>query len=80
MSFFLVFLAAVVIFALCLLGMAVGVIFRNKPFRSCGNASIRYRGERIDCPACTDPPDECRAENSRRCQKQAMQADEVAAK
>lgn len=41
-----------VIVALCMLAMAVGVIFRNRTFTSCGNASLDFNGERIDCPAC----------------------------
>lgn len=52
MSFFELAIPALVILGLCLLGMAVGVIFRGKSFKSCGCASIEFRGERIDCPAC----------------------------
>ena len=56
MSYFLIiFIAALVAVALCMLAMAVGVIIRNKSFKSCGCASIIYKGERIDCPgACPE--------------------------
>jgi hypothetical protein len=52
----LIFILTVSVMALCMLGMAIGVIVRNKTFTSCGNASINYRGERIDCPACEMKP------------------------
>ena len=54
------------IFAFCMLAMAVGVIFRNKTFTSCGNASIDFHGERIDCPAC-ERRESCR---KRECEKE----------
>jgi len=38
--------------ALAGLGMAIGVIFRGKPIRHCGGASLSFDGEKIDCPAC----------------------------
>jgi hypothetical protein len=59
MSYFVTILgAALVIVALCMLAMAVGVIIRNKSFKSCGCASITYQGERIDCPsACPESPE-----------------------
>lgn len=41
-----------VILGLCFLGMAVGVIFRNKTFTSCGNAVRDANGEPISCAAC----------------------------
>ena len=58
MNFLVILGAALVIVAICMLAMAVGVIFRNKPFRSCGNASITFQGEKIDCPACKDEPED----------------------
>ena len=58
MQFLIVSIAAVVIVALCLLGMAVGVMFRNRPFESCGSASIMFRGERINCPGCVENAEE----------------------
>lgn len=57
MSYFLfILIAAILIIAACILAMAVGVILRNKSFKSCACASITYKGERIDCPAaCPEP-------------------------
>jgi len=59
MSYFVtILIAALVLVGLSMLAMAVGVIFRNKSFKSCGCASIRYKGERIDCPsACPESPE-----------------------
>jgi hypothetical protein len=50
MDFLTVLIPAILLLALCFLGMAVGVIFRNKSFKSCGCGSLTFRGERIDCP------------------------------
>lgn len=52
MSFVELLIPALVVIGLSLLGMAVGVIFRGRSFKSCGCASIEFRGERIECPAC----------------------------
>ena len=37
---------------LCVAGMALGVLNRRKPIQHCGGASLKIRGEVIDCPAC----------------------------
>jgi hypothetical protein len=50
MDFLTILIPAILLLALCFLGMAVGVIFRNKSFKSCGCGSLTVRGERIDCP------------------------------
>ncbi len=42
----------IVIIGLCLLGMSVGLIFRDKTFRACGNAARDFDGEPIQCAAC----------------------------
>ena len=65
MDFFIVFSIAVVVIALCLLGMAVGVILRGKSFKSCGGASVTFRGEKIRCPGCVEDNDEVCVEESR---------------
>ena len=51
-GFFLVLFATVVISALCLLGMAVGMLIRGKSFTSCACSSITFDGEKIECPGC----------------------------
>ena len=30
--------------------MAVGVIIKNKTFKSCGCAAAEFNGEKVDCP------------------------------
>ncbi len=45
-------IVALVVFALCGLGMAIGLIFRNKPIRACGNAARDFEGQQISCAAC----------------------------
>ncbi len=57
MEFLSLFFPAILILALCFLGMAVGVIFRNKSFKSCACATITFNGERIDCPGHVPEPD-----------------------
>jgi hypothetical protein len=54
MEFLLHFVLAILILALCILAMAIGVIFRNKSITHCGGASMTFRGEKIRCPACLD--------------------------
>ena len=56
------FLAAIVIFALAVVGMAVGVMLRRRPLRgSCGGlANARDEHGRIVCEACSHPSPECR--------------------
>lgn len=49
---------AFVILGICVLFMAVGVIFKGKTFTSCGCASIIYQGEKIRCAACPDKDDD----------------------
>jgi hypothetical protein len=46
------FLVAVVFIFLFISGllMAVGVIVKNKTFKSCGCAAAEFNGEKIDCP------------------------------
>ena len=45
-------LVVIVILAICYLGMAVGLIFRNKTITSCGRAARDFDGEPIRCAAC----------------------------
>ena len=49
-SFIPLFLIVLAIFALCFLGMAVGILIRNKGFTTCGNATLK--GEKVSCPSC----------------------------
>lgn len=57
MEFLTLLIPAVLILALCFLGMAVGVLFKDKTFRSCACGSITFRGERIDCPGHVPEPE-----------------------
>ena len=56
-------LIAIAVFAVALLGMAVGVIFSNRCIRgSCGGlATFRDDQGRSMCEACSTPSPECRA-------------------
>ena len=58
MDFVQLVIITMVVLALCVLAMAVGVIFRNKSFTSCACASITFRGEKIRCPACPEKDEE----------------------
>lgn len=40
------------ILALCFLGMAVGLIFRNRTLKSCGRAARDFDGEPVSCAVC----------------------------
>ena len=78
MEFISILIPAIVLIGLCFLGMAVGVIFRDKSFKSCGCATITFNGERIDCPGHVpekddaEPGCEHRATCSKRsCEKEA---------
>lgn len=46
------FIVTVIILAVCLLGMSIGLILRNKTFTSCGRAARDFDGEPIRCAAC----------------------------
>ena len=50
-------IVAVIILGLCVLGMSVGLIFRNKTFTSCGRAARDFDGEPIRCAACGEQVD-----------------------
>ena len=57
MNMSLFILPALIILAvllLCVLGMAIGVLFGRKPIQHCGNSSLVYKGEKIDCPVCAN--------------------------
>jgi hypothetical protein len=63
LEFFIYMAASVVLIALCLLGMSVGLIFRNRAFSSCGRAARDFNGEPIRCAACggaDEPASACR--------------------
>lgn len=57
---------SVVVVGLCLLGMSVGLIFRNKTFRACGNAARDFDGEPIECAACGGKGDPATCRRKRR--------------
>ena len=43
MNFLILLVVAVVLIAICIAGMAIGLL-QNKTFRSCGCAGLSYRG------------------------------------
>ncbi len=54
MDFLLVMGITLGILLLSVLGMAIGVIFQNKPIQHCGSGALNYHGEKISCPACAN--------------------------
>lgn len=62
-----VFLAALAIFGVAILGMAVGVIFSNRRIKgSCGGlAGMRDADGHTACDLCTHPSEECTGEPER---------------
>ena len=60
------FLAALLIFGVAVLGMAVGAIFSNRRIRgSCGGlAGLRDSEGHTLCDACTTPSEECQGVDS----------------
>ena len=61
------------IVALCLAGMAIGLIFRNKPIRACGQAARDFDGQTITCAVCGRQGDEVK-----RCRRQQETAEDSA--
>lgn len=57
MHFFPYFILVSVIVGVSLLGMSIGLIFRNKPFTSCGRASAKFNGEAMGCSVCSGKGD-----------------------
>ena len=72
MEFLSLLIPVVAILAMCFLGMAVGVIFRNKSFQSCGCATLTFNGERIDCPGHV-PEEETVCEHRASCTKRTCE-------
>lgn len=66
-------LAAIGIFALAIIGMAVGVIFSNRTIKgSCGGlANMSGNDGKSICELCTVPAEECRDEAMRKIRQQA---------
>jgi hypothetical protein len=55
MNLFTLVLVTISVVGLCVLGLAVGLILRNKCFSTCGCGEITYKGESLRCPACPNP-------------------------
>lgn len=51
-AWLLLVLVSLAVVVCCVLGMSIGLIFRNKTFRACGNAARDWDGEPIQCAAC----------------------------
>lgn len=69
------FIAAFVVFAVALAGMAIGVILSRKRLKgSCGGvANLRDEHGRTLCEACTNPSRECSGEPGKRGQTASME-------
>lgn len=59
------YIVALTLFAIALVGMAVGVIFSNRCLKgTCGGlANMKDEQGHSVCEACTNPSPECRGEN-----------------
>jgi hypothetical protein len=67
MSLFIFPFAVVLgVLLICVLGMAIGVIFGRKPIQHC-SSSFKYKGQNIDCPLCSNK--ECPNQNKGVCTK-----------
>ena len=72
-SFWSFFFAALAVFAISLLGMAVGVLFSKKPIRgSCGGLGNLRSNVGLPPCECSDPPPECKELIEKRKSAQAM--------
>jgi|GEM_PF-886221 len=60
------------VLVLCVAGMAVGVMVGRKPIQHCGNASLKHKGQDIDCPLCANK--ECPENKKGACGKGAEAA------
>ena len=62
-----IFLAALVVFALAIFGMAIGVLVSNRRIKgSCGGmAGLSDRDGKSICEICANPSRECTGENAR---------------
>lgn len=49
------------VFLMCVVAlMGAGALFFNrKPVQHCGGSSLKYKGERIDCPVCAGCEKNC---------------------
>ncbi len=54
MSVLLLGLIVLGVLLLCVTGMSVGVLNGRKPIQHCGNSSLQYKGQQIDCPICAN--------------------------
>jgi hypothetical protein len=62
-----IFLATLVVFALAIVGMAIGVLVSNRRIKgSCGGmAGLKDHDGKSVCEICTNPSPECTGENAR---------------
>ncbi|MGA0334394.1 MAG: ApbE family protein [Kiritimatiellia bacterium] len=48
------FLVILGVLLLCVVGMSIGVLNGRKPIQHCGSSSLKYKGQSIDCPLCSN--------------------------
>lgn len=67
MSFLVLILIVLAVLLICVGGMSVGVLTGRKPIQHCGSSSLKYKGQKIDCPLCSNK--ECPNEKKGQCTK-----------
>lgn len=62
-----IFIVSLIVFALAVLGMAIGVLISNRRIKgSCGGlAGLKDRDGNLKCEICSDPSPQCTGENAR---------------
>lgn len=68
MGILLLFGIVLGIVLICVAGMSVGVLNGRKPIQHCGNSSLKYKGQEIDCPVCSNK--ECPNQKAGVCTKE----------
>jgi len=66
------FLIILGVLLICVGAMAVGVMNGRKPIEHCGSSSLKYKGQQIDCPICSNT--ECPNQKEGDCGKEQVEA------
>lgn len=53
-------IAVIVILGLCVLGLSIGLLVRNKGLTTCGRAGAQLGDHDVSCPACSGKSADCK--------------------